>query len=899
MNDANFRNRPGAIALAALLSATALSTVIAFPAQAQQAGASTDDQSLLETIRINLGKFWTRLGGKATADTGATVYGTGAIDLRASGGDANSALKNSANVQYQSDGSNDAGSDSQDLINTRPQRLSISGGKVYENNFQVNGIGVNTVTGTDEPFGSSGFGSDIDGYTQTPNINKIFGLHPQTVFVPSHFVEEATLLDSNVSARYGGFLGGVVDYRLSQPNTEKAHGSVSFGFTADELTDYTIRTRSGTNIQGLPKPEYGKYESAIEYNLPINDSWAILGQYSRKAATSGKTKDERYSFEEANDRSYNEMYRLASRHDTDYGIFTLDGSFTNYSQIWDGFYYDDLQIDQKTQTLATRLQWERDLDALTLERIGLRNVKLDSNLYFNRSRTANDGGENATTYTTIVSRTATSVTDPTKWFYSTDPDVLSWCKVPTLGSWGTAEYCRSGGYGQKETGQKDTGFKTDMEGDVFAGTFATGLEYRYMDAYRRAEEYTLYSVARTNSTAIPFVCGSDTETCSTQQYNSTRTVTPAYNNNAQLNHFTTYGELDQTWDWLNVRAGLRLDYEDYFKNLDLSPRAVATVKPVDWFSISGGFNRYYNGDSMAYALRDGQPIASASTRTHNATTGIVGPWSTLSTARYYNFDAADVDTPYKDEFTAGLTVTDPWAEGEFRLRFLERRGHDEFIAASGSSSTNVTLTNGGESQYRSLTAEYAKNWDVRHGSLDTIGLLGKVTWSKQKTTTVSAFYDEDENWAWYDGKSYSPAEFDEVRGNLDIPIRATVDLKTSWLDQRLTAGISANVNLGYNGVRGSGTDCTPSTSSSSCRLQAGSTGIGKAHTMYNDYSYRPTVTFDLKAAYRVAESKSRDTAFDVELTVFNLFNDTGNKIAQDDNPWVVGRTVWLGAKATF
>lgn len=884
--------------IARLLAASALSSLLALPALAQQATNTDQGSTVLEAITLKVLRLWVTLGGEAEADTGTTVMEGDAVRALSVGSDANSALRNNANVQYQNAGDNDAGSDSQDIVNTKPQLLSISGGKVYENNFMLDGIGINTVTGTEEPFGSSGYGSDLEGYEQTPNINKIYGLHPQTVFVPADFVEEATVVDSNASARYGEFLGGVVDYKLTTPSTEKASGSVTFGLTADELTTYELGTMDGTNPQDLPKPGYLKYKSAFQYNLPVNDSWSLVGQYSRTDAKSSKTKDERYYFEKADDVSYNEFYRLASKLETDYGTFTLDGNYNNYSQKWDAYYYDDLVIDQKTQGLSTRLRWETDVAGIAVDSINLKNVKLDSSLFYSQSDTINDGGENETYYTAIVARSSISVTNPASWFYSTDPDVLSWCQVPTLTSWGTAEYCRSGGYGYKETGQEERGFKSDMTGDLLAGTFGAGVEYRETDAYRRAEEYTLNSVTRYNTTAIPYVCADGDESCSAQQYARTKTVTPAYDNEAEVAHLGAYGELDQTWDWLNIRAGLRMDYEDFFDNLNLAPRTVATISPLDWLSVSAGYNRYYSADSLSYALRDGQPLARAYSRTHNAATGVVGDWTALGTQRYYAFSGADVDTPYKDEFTGSLKAQDPWIEGEFRLRYLQRYGRDEFIAGDGGTSTNVTLTNGGESEYRSLTAEYEKGWEIGHDNLDSVALLGSLTWSKQKTTTVSPYYSDDVNWVWYNDTSYSPAEFDRVLGNLDIPLRSRIDVSAKWFDERLTTAVTANINFPFDGLRSTDTECVASASATAtCSVPAGSEAIGKTHDIYEEFRYGTTVTVDLKASYQLA--KTENTSFDVELSVYNLFNETGNRRASYDNPWIVGRTVWLGAKATF
>ncbi len=881
-------------AAARLLAATTLSTFATLPAAAQEA-KKQENTTTLEHIVVKTGRFLTRLGGKSKADTGTTTYSGTEVLRLSTDGDANSALKDSANVQYQNEASNNAGSDGQKLISLKPQLLSISGGKVYENNFLVNGVSINTVTGSDEPFGST----ELDSYLQTPIVNRVYGLHPQSIFVPSEFVESSTVIDSNASARYGSFLGGVVDYQLKQPSTEKITGSMSFGYQNDDMTTYNLGTEDGMNPNNRVQPKYHKYTASAQFSAPVNDAWSIIGQYSRKGAATTKIKDQRYFYNPADENSDENTLRLASRHDTELGIFTLDTTYMKSSQLWEGYKYKDLTIDVQTRSLATQLRWQRDLDSIESTALGLKNVKFDSRLYHNNSKTVNDGGDPLMISRVILARSATSVTNPALWFTSTDPTLLSWCQVPNVSSWGTAETCAQGGIGWKKQGQKETGAKAEVSGDILAGTFSGGMEYRYTDAYRRFEEAISYGTSVTMlgiSAFSGFTCSPGDPTCTAQQYNNRKTFNPAHNGRAYVNSFNTYAELDQTWGMLNLRGGARLDYESYFENVNISPRVVATVTPIDDVSFSAGFNRYFAADSVAYAVRDGQKVGCTATRSHNAT-GVVGTFGTCATGTY-NFKASDVDTPYKDEYTAGLSVTDPLTEGDFRLRFLQRYGRDELMAASGSSSTNVALTNDGESEYRSLTAEYEKSWDTNTAYMDSLGMLASVTWSRQSTTTVSAFKDESDDWYWYRGQSISPEEFDRVRGNLDIPIRSKLDLVSNWMDNRLGLGLTGNLTLGFDGTRDTDVNCTTSISpTATCRVAAGAPGLGKTHNMISDFQYKPVFTLDLTARYKVAELK--DTAFQLEMKVLNVFNNTGNKTASADNPWIVGRTVWLGAKATF
>lgn len=873
------------------------STVPAMPAKAQNAGASSENPTVLEQIVVKLRPLWVSLSGKSSSDTGTTALESVVILNKTSGvGDANSVLRNLPNVQYQNDADNNAGVDGQDMINLRPLEVSISGAKVYENNFILNGIGINNVTGSQDPFGGS-----LGSYEQTPNINEVFGLHSQTVFVPADFIDTATVMDSNVSARYGQFQGGVVDYTLSKPKTDKVTGSISYGFESDDTTSFVLGTKDGLNPQNNPPPEFYRYKTSASVNVPLADNWALLGQYSRSGADTNKVKDYRYYSKIADEFSLNNFYRLASKHDTDLGTFTLEGSYTDYEQEWDGYYYRDTQIMTGNKGFTGQVRWEKDLDSLVFEPLGIANVKVDSKAYFSKSRTENDGGENATIYRTVWARSSVNNNNPATWFYSTDPSLLSWCRVPLAsGLTGTAQLCREGGYGNKEQGQQETGFKSDIEGDFLAGTFAAGIDYRNIDAYRRADEYTLYT---TNNTLLntplvsSFVCAPGDVACSREQYARIKTVTPAYHNKATINALDMYSEVDQTWDWLNIRAGVHVSYEDFFGNLNLAPRLTATVSPVEDLDFVAGFNRYYNANSIYYAIRDGQPIARAYNRSHNAS-GVISNWVGAGTQRYYTFSGLDLDTPYNDEFTAALKWTDPWLDGDLRLRYLFRQGKDQYLKSSDSTSTAMALTNEGESEFQSASIEYGKTWAVDGANMDSVRLSGSLTWSKQKTTSNGYFDDPTDTRIWYNNQSYSMGEFGMAQGNMDIPIRTSVDLVTTFFDERLTVGLSGNLNLAYDGVRGTDTTCTPSTSvNATCRLPAGSEGLGVSHDIFEDFHFRPVATFDLNTTYRAVNSEYG--ALDFEMKIQNVFNETGNRVSTAAQPWIAGRSIWLGAKATF
>jgi hypothetical protein len=80
-------------------------------------------------------------------------------------------------------------------------------------------------------------------------------------------------------------------------------------------------------------------------------------------------------------------------------------------------------------------------------------------------------------------------------------------------------------------------------------------------------------------------------------------------------------------------------------------------------------------------------------------------------------------------------------------------------------------------------------------------------------------------------------------------------------------------------------------------LPAGSEGLGVTHEIFEDFKYKPRVTVDLNTKYHAIQNQYG--ALDLEMKVQNIFNDTGNAAATQTSPWLKGRSIWLGAKATF
>lgn len=827
--------------------------------------------------------------GQALSDTGTTTFDASNVQMRTDGGgDANTFLRNLPNVQYQNQTDKDPGASSAKSIDTRPLLLSISGARTYENNFILNGVSISNITG---PIETNDPQNLADGDV-TPNANGIYGLHPQNIFVPTEFIGQATLIESNASAEYGQFEGGVVIYDLAKPPTDRYHASVSASRQTSDMVNYILATEDGINLNNRQPPKFERNNLAVSVGAPITSDFSFIAQASRKEGESSKQKVYYISDDWVDESSDNIFLRFAATARTDIGKFTLDVSRTDYFQHWENTYGRNMYINTTTKSSSTQLEYDTNLAGVQVDSIGLSRVKLTSRAYYNGSETKNLSGDN-TAYQWYNQR-LTNYNSTTGWTVAYDTTLHDdWCRGvdPATYPAATGSYnfnCREGGYGNRLQGQTDFGAQATVNGDLLLGNFKVGSEVKQYEGRRaRFEDYYFVAVNRVASTTtVPsFVCNG-AAMCDSEQYASSYSVFKKFDVTAVVNALHSFAEIDQSWKWFNVRAGLRLDYDDYFENVNLAPRLAGTVTPFKGLSFTAGYNRYYLGETLYYAVRDQQPRGETYSRTHNTTTGVVNDATVVkSTANQnINYKASGLDTPYSDEYTGAVRITDPLFGGQLRLKYLERHSRDQFESDDcviAGISQCYTLTNNGWRDYRSASAEYTKEWNNLHTPfyLNAAAVTGQVTWSEQSASRTTYLDDEaEENPIWYNETPYTRSEFTAVTGNLDIPVRFGATLATVWLDNLLQLNLSAGINLGYEGVYDTESNITVD---------------GITYDRYSDKKFAATLQLDASGQINVTEQAM------IEFHVNNITNSTGNSVATYANPYVLGRSYYIGSALRF
>lgn len=851
----------------------ARTVVISRPYSTSSAGEVQLDQ-----IRVTAERPSTLLSGDGY-DTGTTELEAASIAVRSDGsGDANSVLTTLPNVQYRNDTDTDAGQNIDDVLDLQPLEVSISGARVDENNIMIDGTSISSIGASDNPYASTG----LSRVTGSPNLYAIYGTHSQTQYVPSSMVESIRVQDSNISAEHGGFQGGVVNYRLARPDPKKAHGSAEFSYQDERFVHYKLGTEDGDNPEEVKKPEWTKRQFSFTHNQPIDERTAIIFGYSRATAEGKKSKDAQYTSGYVNSESKNEFYRLGVSRETDIGTFSLTGNYTDYHQKWDGSYSRDMGIDVVNRGRLIQGSYDLEFDSFSLGFAQANNVKLSADLTLQNNDSGNDYNSNVA-YNWIQRVYATG------WESTLMDD---WCQSVISGTSNTT--CRSGGYGDRYQSDDRIEAKFRFSGDIWNGKFSSGLSVSQSKVQRKNEGFTLYTSTATSTLSgksfSAFTCADGDPSCNSEQYASTRSHLDPYNISVKAAAMNTWLELDQKWGDFSMRGGLRLDYNDVIKNWDVAPRLVTQWKPVDTVALSLGFNRYYSANYLGYKIHDTYPRPSPSTRTANSS-GVVGDWTERSLSSYY-FTGNNLDTPYTDEISVAATIEDNWTDGIWRLHYIHRDGKNQFARSEDSTSAENTLTNDGWTKYDSVTLEYDKQWKSLGGQrLDHVGLYISGTWSQRQISNASYFGSDGTaglgEYYWYNDKSYSLSDFSVVTGNMDIPVRATVELRGSWDDGRYEAGIGADVAFRYTGVVDTGDTVVANNSD----------GYSGEHYVYKDYRFSTAIALNLMAKIRLTEINGNP--LNLDMKVANLLDDTGNRTATSTNPWMPGRSIWIGTSYTW
>lgn len=487
--------------------------------------------------------------------SGGEVIGREILDnIPLGNGDISSALKVLPNVS-----SNNASSTSQMPGEIDPANISISGGLPYQNSFLLDGFEVNNDL---DPAGSNSNTQPRQRSGRSQGLN-----------IDASLLDSIIVLDSNVSAAYGRFSGGVVEANVKKPRSDGFHGGLSYQLVRDKFTKYYTYDNSALGASANStnenyQPNFHKHlvranlQGNITQNLAFVASYATIRSYIPLSNTFRESKEQK----RVSDNYYMKLfYNPLESLNIEYNLSFMpqDNSYFTPNMRNSGY-----TMRQGGIQSGLKISWQNDFGLWTnqISYSHLENSRRSDANYYTRI----NGGE--------------------------------------------------GQYGSVNQIQHNASFKSDflfnpLDFGRFEHNFRAGLEAIYQKAIRdRIEDSHMYIYAGNPvnlngnswnglSDSFGFISANATQYYNTMgiiKAGKTQFGTATYGAYIEDEIRIDLGEVGE----IKTRFGLRLDGDNYMKKHELAPRfsmSYISSAPREYQTqITFGANRYYARNLLAY-----------------------------------------------------------------------------------------------------------------------------------------------------------------------------------------------------------------------------------------------------------------------------------------------------------
>jgi len=633
-----------------------------------------------------------------------------------------------------------------------PPRLSISGGKTFQNNFLIDGLTSNSL---------------LDPVAQDPTSITTVPGHPQALFLNKSLVEEINVYRYNVPARYGQFTGGVVEAETRTPGPD-FFGELSYRTTRDNWTEFHLDDRIEDDFENSGRfslqPEFDKHFGGILLNTPLREGLNLLSSYQVNYSDIplqhlGETRSQTRTNE-------NIFLKLAWEIDSWSDLKTT----LQYAPYAGEYFYPDAKDSDFTIEgggYVAGLEFRRILP------IGILN--LDGAWKYSESN--RDGPS-----------------DLRPWLVSGEKP---WGAVAGTTIGGTP-VSFEGGVGSLESWQEGLEINLALEDARFetgpvSHQVSSGFGYeRAIGHFERDQPTSSYFIATADAEVV---CPPEVNDCiDGQQYFDKRLFFAADDISADINFYDAYLEDKITWQKLEIRPGVNISHDDFMKNTNVAPRLAASYDVFDDRSsvLFGGLNRYYGKTLLTYKLREAsQPFQTQlrdpeTLEWHGQEPFILPDIGFVNDRRGRPFVFSELNTPYTDETVLGINQR--LFGGQLVLAWIRREGRDEFFRESVDLPATLAdgteymkesyrLTNKGERSHDEYTLEWERAWQRHY-------LAFNATY--QETETNNENYSNPlglgdfDKLVWYEGEFLNLEELPRLDFNRPWVINLLYSARLPW-----------------------------------------------------------------------------------------------------------------------
>jgi hypothetical protein len=648
-------------------------------------------------------------------------------------------LKVNPNIQFSNKNNNAA---SQAEINAAD--MSIHGALPYNNSFLLNGMS---------------FNNDINPYSGTSSLNNISDLDgtSQAVTINTDLLCNLEVLDSNVSAKYGKFTGGVISATTCAPKTVvgEIHGSVNYDYTnsnwnrfnyidTDEEAEFNDPTKANAQKnytkQGFSLYTYGRLTENFGLNFGLSQRTADIKAASQ--LKDGRPYNEEREVDNASldmfyDPSEDLSFKLGLQHANDQKLRFVSNALS------DG-------IHQSSDSNAINLNIDKKFNSVTLKQ----------NLSYQEKQNDRISSSN----------------DQYSWLTSEDKN------------WGTSTTATEGVSGTILSKQKTLEYNTHAEFNPLqflntAHQFNIGAGFSHNEAqWQRPNDFTAYFVPSKFGTDCIKNDGTVADACdpsyipskgSSGQYSIKKTVHTSGQLDVQQDSWFAYAEDRVNWkNTLEAVIGLRYDYDSLSKNHNLAPRTAFHYMPFTdpRLKLSTGWSRYYDRYLFNFDLQDGIN----SLKQNYTRTNINSDWISSANTSSINVKRSDLNLPYADEWLIGLSAE--LNNLRMQMKYVNRQYKDQYYLARPDATDLWTRIYTNNKEYNSEDITFTLG---NIAPIEALNAKHRVNFAFNYTDTQRDYNDADE----VELKEYSHVLY---KGK----ITATNDIPASDYNVPITARLS-------------------------------------------------------------------------------------------------------------
>lgn len=710
-----------------------------------------------------------------------------------------------------------------------PPTISISGGKVYQNNFLVDGIGNNNLI---DP--ASNWGDDY--VTDAPG-------HPLERFLSSELIDSITLYECNVPARFGSFAGGVVEATTRNPGKE-VEGHLSYRTTRNQWTKFHIVDADQGDFAAGGRadlqPEFTKNDYDATLSLPLTAQTGILMSWSLLDSQIPLPYFLTTRTQERRQQSYFIKY-VAEVSGDDHLALTVNSTPYRSNLFLQNTQGSDYVV--KMEGLAVQGEWKHFFPAGEVELNGA----------YRRSRNSRSGPQHFRSWLT---------TDSKDWGRE-------------IGS----EFSVEGGFGTIEKFQESFDLKSLLRLELISPgalrhEVTSGIDFsRTLGSFERQGTTYVYKEA---TPSADIICGANDFDCvEHEQFFALRTVYDAGMSRAAIDQLALHVEDLLRYQRLELRPGLRLEYNDLMEEANLAPRFFASY---DLFGsgetiLSAGASRYYGSTLLTDKLREAKtPFRSESRTSVNLHPSL---WVAASEQGPYVTRFTKLSTPYTDELDVGFEQK--VAGGLLKLVYLRREGRDEFARTYSPLQPDglryYTLNNLGRTHHERYSLTWERSWS-------RYSLSWNATLQETKTTNDS--YDdslesgESSGQIWYQ---------DQLIFKSDLPARnqnRKFNINLIWVAELPASFTFTNYSRYRSGYR-------EIVSTGEVRPIPSGSGLD-AVAVYEEITHPGKVIFDWKLGWSTPLYHQQRLLFSLEIN--NVFNSRLTQASKTTTIYEMGRQFW-------